>query len=346
MRWLAILLLLQGPPAAERIYFPANDTTWERVEPARAGWDSHALDEALEFAGSRRSTAVVVLDRGRMVTERQWDPGRQKTTASYAFEKTAQGETIEDVASAQKSVTAVLFGIAQQRGLIRLDDPVVKYLGTGWSKASPDEERKITMRHLLSMSSGLANALTYEAEPGTRWRYNTFAYQKVMRALAKASGKSENELTKEWLTGPLGMSHSRWRERAELPGLLGFMTTARDLARFGLLVEAEGMWDKRAVVEREWIRQMVNSSQAMNPSYGYLWWLNGRPCISPAGKKSARLIPSAPDDLAAALGALGRKVYVVPSLSLVVTRIGDNSDLPGEESFDNEFWQRIMRARK
>ena len=63
-----------------------------------------------------------------------------------------------------------------------------------------------------------------------------------------------------------------------------------------------------------------------------------------SGAKSGKLSPSAPDDLVAALGALGRKVYVVRSLGLVVTRTGDNSDLKGEPPFDNEFWKVLMKA--
>jgi len=328
--------------AAERPYFPAADDGWERIAPASTGWDARALDSALELAGARRSSAVVILYRGKVMAERQWDP---KATARYAFERAGDGQIVEDVASTQKSVAAVLFGIAQERGLIRIDDPVAQYLGAGWSKATSEQERKILMRNLLSMTSGLTDGLAYEAEPGAKWRYNTFAFQKTMRVLAKAAGKSENELTQEWLTGRIGMTHSRWRERAELPGLLGFMTTARDLARFGLLIEAGGAWDGKAVVDRDWVRKMTDSSQTLNPAYGYLWWLNGRPAVWVTGKRSAKLIPSAPDDVVAALGALGRKVYVAPGLGIVVTRTGDNADQRGEVSFDEEFWRLLMKAR-
>ncbi len=341
VRSLTIGVMLAGVAcaAAGRLYFPSTDDRWERIDGA------NALREALDFAGARRSTAVVVLYRGKLMAEKQWDPAKQKTSAQWDFARAADGQTIEDVASAQKSVTAVLFGIAQQKGLIHLDDPAAKYLGEGWTKTSAEQEKRILFRHLLSMTSGLTDGLAFEAEPGTKWRYNTIAYQKIMRALAKAAAKSENELTREWLTGPIGMMHSSWRERPELPGLLGFMTTARDLARFGLLIEANGVWDGKAIVEdREWIGRMTHPTQKLNLGYGYLWWLNGRPAILPGGKTVERLIPSAPDDVVAAWGALGRKVYVAPSLDLVVTRTGDNSDQSGEPSFDDELWKRLIRG--
>lgn len=346
MRFLTILLLTASAWAADSLYFPPKqDARWERISPAKAGFDPAAIQTALDFAGSRRSTGVVILQKGRIVAEQQWDPQKQKVSAGFSFERSPDGQTLEDVASAQKSVAAVLFGIAQHKGLIRIDHPAAKYLGAGWSKCSPEQEKKITMRHLLTMTSGLTDGLAFEAEPGTKWRYNSMAYQKVMRALAKTAGKTENELTREWLTGPIGMSQSTWRERPQMPGLLGFVTSARELARFGLLIEAGGVWDGKIIIEdRAYLREMLHPSQDLNPSYGYLWWLNGHPSLRPNGTRAGKLVPSAPDDLVAALGALGRKVYVVPSLDLVVTRTGDNSDQKGELPFDDEFWKLLMKA--
>jgi CubicO group peptidase (beta-lactamase class C family) len=346
MRLFAFLLLAAAPAAGADLYFPPKqDAAWERIEPAKAGWRREGIAAALELAGSRRSTAVVMLYNGRILAERQWDPDKQKLSARFGFERSGDGQILEDVASAQKSVAATLFGIAQHKGLVRIDDPVDRYLGAGWSKATPEQEKKILMRHLLTMTSGLSDNLTFEAEPGTKWRYNTYAYQKTMRVLAKVTGKSPDELTREWLTGPIGMSRSHWRERAQMPGLLGFVSCARDLARFGLLIEAGGVWNGQTIVaDKAYLHQMTTASQQLNPAYGYLWWLNAGERLSPAGGKGGKLAPAAPDDLVAALGALGRKVYVVRSLGLVVTRTGDNSDQKGEAPFDAAFWQALMKG--
>src|SRR6478672_4727779 len=125
MRLLAFLLFATSSFAADSLYFPPRqDARWERIQPDKAGWDAKALQAALDFAGTRRSTAVVVLYKGKIMADRQWDPEKQKLTARFKFERSPDGQVLEDVASAQKSVAAVLFGIAQHRGLIRIDDPV------------------------------------------------------------------------------------------------------------------------------------------------------------------------------------------------------------------------------
>jgi len=85
------------------------------------------------------------------------------------------------------------------------------------------------------------------------------------------------------------------------------------------------------------------ASQQLNPSYGYLWWLNGHEGLRANGTTFQNLAPSAPDDMVAALGALGRKVYVVRSRRLVVTRTGDNADQKGEQPFDEAFWKALFR---
>ena len=283
MRFFPFVLIAGCAFAGDDLYFPpAQDVRWEHIEPAKAGYNA-SLQAVLDFAGSRRSTAVVILYRGRILAEQQWEQPKQKGAGAFDFERSPDGQILEDVASAQKSVASILFGIAQQKGLIHLDDPVVQYLGPNWSKASAEQEKKITMRHLLTMTSGLNAKLEYEAEPGTKWFYNTIAYQKTMRVLARITGKPEDQVSREWLTGPIGMSHSRWVERTWYAGLLGFVSSARDLARLGLFVQAEGQWQGKTILDRAYLRQMVRPSQDLNPSYGYLWWLNGHPAISPGG---------------------------------------------------------------
>ncbi len=345
MRLSLLLILCVSAWAGEGLYFPPTDGgEWARVEPDAAGWDGAALEEALDFAGERRSTAVVVLFHGKILAERGWEVEPKERTRMYRFLRVSDEPILEDIASAQKSVTAELFGVARSKGLIELDDRVSKHLGAGWSKASPAQEAKITMRHLLTMTSGLSDRLRYQADAGAKWRYNTPAYQLIMRVLVKVTGLSTNELTGRWLTAKIGMRDTRWRERPGMNGMLGLTSTARDMARFGLLMLAEGVWNGETVLpDREYVRASVRPTQERNRGYGYLWWLNGHPVLR-GGKTIPMLIPTAPRDLYAAQGALQRKAYVVPSLGLVVTRTGDNGRLKGESSFNNELWRRLMRA--
>ncbi len=345
MRNAVLGLLVACSLAAQPLYFPPDSGAWEKIAPERAGWSAEALETALELAGSRRSSGVVVLHQGRILAERNWNPDEIDGGPRYRFRKTADGRAIEDVASVQKSVTSTLVAVAISKGLVELDDSVSKHLGKGWSKASPEQEAKITLRHLITMTSGLTELLAFEAEPGTKWRYNTTAYQHTIQALARASDLSPNELTRRWLSGRIGMADSRWIERPNMPGALGLASTARDLARFGLMAMAGGKWAGDTIVDNpRYLRAMHQSSQKLNPSYGYLWWLNGKPFVRAAGTRGENLVPEAPADMVAAFGALGRKVYVVPSMGLVVTRIGANAQRRGESSFDRQFWKLLTAA--
>lgn len=334
--------------AGDGLYFPGGDADWVRVSPAEAGWDAAALDAAMEFAGARQSSGVVVLLRGRILAERIWSVTGSAQYARRNNATAANGHAIEDVASVQKSVVAFLVGIAGRKKLVSLDAPVAQYLGAGWSKAITDQEAQITVRHHLSMSSGLNDTLEYMAPAGQRWRYNTRAYSKLIPILEKTSGKDINAITQEWLTGPVGMNDSRWVARRgggpDVANPVAFQTTVRDLARFGLVMLAKGSWDGMDLLQNpDYFSAMISPSQSMNQAYGYLWWLNGHAGVGESPLEAARtgtMIPSAPADLVAAQGVLGRKCYVVPSLGLVVTRLGDD---PGE-GFNEEFWARLMKA--
>jgi CubicO group peptidase (beta-lactamase class C family) len=353
-----ILALLAGgfmaslpAKAAEELYFPGSDESWESVAPASAGWDSEKLNAALDIAGARKSSGVVILHGGRIMAERYWDsPDASQRYSNMLTGRDVQGRAIEDVASAQKSVVAVVIGIAQERGFLRIDDPVSKYVGEGWSRASSNQEAAITIRHLLSMNSGLATDFSFSSAAGTVWLYNTPVYHELMRVLIAATGMDRQSLTREWVTEPLGMKYSSWTDRpwASSDIAVGLSTTARDLARFGLMIWSGGQWAGEALVEdSSFLDAMLSPSQALNPSYGYLWWLNGQDFSLNAAarvqRRNGALVASAPSDMVAMQGALDRKLYLVPSLNLVITRLGSNGDANGS-SFNDAFWEALMEA--
>ncbi len=336
------------PPQPPEHYFPPLDEggTWERTSAEEAGLDAAAIDAAMTFAREAGSSGVVVLHDGRIVAEAHWEVG--EPTARYGRMATGQtggGQSVEDVASVQKSVVSFLVGVAEGKGLLELDAPVSRYLGEGWSAAPPDKEQAVTVEHLLAMTSGLAIDGSYEVPPGERWQYNTRVYSRMLGVLEASTGLSTDEYTRQWLTEPTGMSDSSWTPRPwvanEDANAVGFSTTARDLARFGLMLQRAGRWEGDDLLGNVgYIGRSTSPSQTLNEAYGYLWWLNGQASgLRANGQEFAGgFIPTAPDDLYAALGALGRMLYIVPSRKLVVTRLGD---APGAD-FNPEFWRLLL----
>ena len=247
-------------------------------------------------------------------------------------------QAIEDVASVQKSIVSILVGVAVHKKLLQIEDSVSKHLGVGWSNAAPAQEAEIKIKHLLSMTSGLTADLHFQAKPGTQWFYNTAAYAVVRDCLVVSSGMSVHELTRKWLMDPIGMTESEWIPRAKSITALnafGFASSARDLARIGLLMQAQGNWQGKKVLPDDQFRvASLKASQRLKPNYGYLWWLNHseRPTDAPAGTYAAK-------------GLLGRRIFVSPRQGLVVVRLGDEPRSVSTAAFDREFWRRLMAAK-
>ena len=188
---IVISLLAISIPAtdAQPLYFPSTNGDWEPVDPASIGRDPTLLSAALDVAGARRSSGVVILHHGRILAERYWEPiDAPRVYENFVQGIDAAGHIIEDVASAQKSIVAVLIGMAQERQLLSLEDPVSQHLGEGWSKTTREQGRSSNIAHLLSMSSGLHEDLSFDVAAGTSWYYNTPADHMLMRVVEIAAG--------------------------------------------------------------------------------------------------------------------------------------------------------------
>ncbi len=353
----SLAFLSAGAAHAGALYFPSSKSEWEKADFKAKGFDETALKKVSDYACQTDATDLVVLYEGRIALETHCPlPKKDSVPADFWRVRkgtTASGESMEDVSSMQKSVVSVLIGMAAGKKILDVDKPASIWLGKGWTKATPEQEEAITLRHLLSMASGLDEKLGYEEQPGTFWRYNTTAYSRLIFVLEKATGKSIQHLSEEWLFKPIGMTSSRWNERSDEQkraspwgSPFGFETTARDYARLDLLVLNKGMWNGKDILHNPgWIEQSTRPSQDSNPSYGYLWWLNGQKFHKNGrGRLEAEngpLIKSAPADLFAGLGAGDRKIYIVPGRSLVVTRFGAPA---GGDTFSFKFWHYLMKA--
>jgi len=123
------------------------------------------------------------------------------------------------------------------------------------------------------------------------------------------------------------------------------------MGRFGLLMLAGGSWAGEDVSrDKAYLSDSISTSQQMNLSYGYLWWLNGKAShVLPGQNPSLRegsLIPSAPSDMYAAMGAGDQRIYVAPGLELVMVRQGGAAfgAAAARSPFDAELWTRLMKA--
>lgn len=337
-------------------YFPGEN--WSTLSAADVQWNTGALDEALAEARDFLSTGVVMLRDGKIVAEEYWPlpdlsaygPQVESGAKRLCYGYTGEGYPLEDVASVQKSISAVLAAVAVEKGLIRYDDPVDKYLGVGWAKVTPEQSREVTIRNIMTMTSGLTEALEYDAPPNSKWQYNTGAYQNLLRILTAVSGLDANTLTREWLTGPIGMNDTRWEERGwanQDPPMMGLVTTPRDLARFGLLVLHRGSWQGRQIAPAAELDTFTRPSQSLNPSYGMLFWLNVEAGVfdPQAGKiVPGRRIPDAPADLLTAAGAMNRYVFMLPTEKIVIVRTGLVKPGDGDPNFGKSWWQTLSKV--
>lgn len=329
-------------PTPTAMYFPPAGDTWETVSAQSLGWDVAKLNEAVAYAGAKNTYGLIILYKGRIVTEQYWN-NWDKNTVYY-------------IASAGKSVTAFLTGIAQQEGHLDINNKTSTYLGTGWTSAPLAKENLITVRHQLTMSTGLEYnvpddncitpaCLTYKADAGSFWYYYNAPYRLLQDVVANATSTNYNTYTKTRLADKIGMKNFTWYNYI-------LWLNSRDMARFGLLILNKGTWNgTQLMTDQAYFNAMVNTSQNMNNSYGYLWWLNGKSSFMVPTSTfvfPGMLNPSAPADLIAALGKGDKKIYVVPSKDLVVIRHGDDTGdaVLGPSSFDNNFWARLMLAIK
>ncbi|MBX3478671.1 MAG: serine hydrolase [Brevundimonas sp.] len=294
---------------------------WPGDEPA-------ALSVILDRALADGSTSLLVLRDGAVVAERYaagWD-----------------AETPREIASVGKSIVAVLLAQALEDGFLTGFDQSACDFILQWRA---DDRRGITLRHLMSMTSGLDDtglalrgvagdqfeinaAAPLRDPPGARWAYNTAAYHLLFHILARATGDTVEAYAHRRLLGPLGMTRTTWITSPGV-GADGPVTnyysaeaTARDLARFGRLILDEGLWEGERLISADHVRLLTSASQTLNPSYGLLWWSNALPGMDATQRVQGRRFPHSPQDTVAALGAGGQAVLIVPSHRIVAVRQG------------------------
>jgi CubicO group peptidase (beta-lactamase class C family) len=299
---------------------------------------------AADYSAQRDGTALVVVRAGRIVFA-QGQNGHDLDEAQHLF-------------SGTKSFACALAVLLQMDGSLDLAQPASQVL-TGW-RADPRKSR-ITLGQLLDFTSGLdddtkaltrdglrlrakvadkyAHALTLPAvyEPGTHYAYGS-QHLMAFGAWVKARlGRDPVAILEERLFGKIGMQFAGWHRdpagNAALP--YGAWTTAREWAKFGVLIAAGGRWQDQQILDPSLLARCFTGSRPM-PSYGLTWWLNAE--VAPALTAAAELPPRTPgagsqrmfladptETVVVAAGYDDQRLYVFPDRQLVVVRLGHGS---------------------
>ncbi len=330
---------------AQKLYFPPlSGPEWQTTDPSSLRWCSESIDSLYQFLESEQSKAFIVLKDGKIVLEKYFD----------TFTK----DSLWYWASAGKTLTAFLIGMAQQEGALKLTDKTSAYLGKGWTSCPQDKEDLITIWHQLTMSSGLddgvadnhctqSSCLVYKSDAGSRWAYHNAPYTLLRDVLTKATGLNEQSYIQTRLKSRTGMNGLWFTSGFDNV----FASTARSMARFGLLVLNKGIWNGDSLLhDQSYFNAMVNPSQSLNESYGYLWWLNGKASFMLPGLQvrfTGSYAPEAPKDMFAGIGKNGQLLCVVPSQNLVVLRMGTSNGTGFDDVpiiLCNQMWALLNRV--
>jgi CubicO group peptidase (beta-lactamase class C family) len=295
-----------------------------------------------EFLHDTDTLAFVVVHKDRLVYERYFG-GSTRESRQTSF-------------SVAKSFVSTLVGIAIDEGRIgSVDDPVTKYLPE-LARRDP-RFQQITLRHLLTMSSGIRyregggfpwpfgdDTYTYygvdlrdialhrtkiEQPPGLEWLYNNYNPLLLGVVLERATGMSVSDFMATKLWRPLGAeADATWSLDSKQSGFekmeSGVNATPVDYARFGLLFLHNGKWNGRRIVSKKWVRAATGadstSDQAYYHGYRYFWWID----VNRPGSFYA-------------LGKYGQFIYVAPDADTVVVRLGRGWGV------NNVAWLAIFR---
>jgi CubicO group peptidase (beta-lactamase class C family) len=278
----------------------------------------------------------------------------------YIVAEFGKSKDVDANASLTKSILSIVAGVAFDRKLFAsVDDSVYRYVHDG-GYDSP-HNRGITWRHHLTQTSewegelwGMTDVNDRRGdlrtrpvvEPGTRFGYNDVRVNRLALSLLRLFQQPLPEVLKKSVMDPIGASntwswHGYRNSTVKVAGRPiesvsggahwggGFWTNSYDLARLGLLFSRGGVWNGRRLLSEEWIR-MSTTPSAVNPDYGFLWWLN----------TSGRFGTKLPKTAYTMAGGGGFYCLVDPEHDIVVVlqNLGDTGKRPGG------FLDRLMDA--
>jgi len=310
------------------------------------------LDTAISFVFNHRyknkevyTRALLVVHNGAIVAE-QYAPGYNKTSRFLGW-------------SMAKSVTSALTGILVKVGKLAVSQPAPV---STWKKTT-DKRHSISVENLLQQTSGLdflenyssysnvtnmlfnegdmagyTSSLPLKDQPGSLFYYSS-GNSNILSGIVRSSMDERQYPAFPYtaLFHKIGMNHTLLEPDASgtFVGSSYVYASARDYARFGLLYLNDGVWNGERILPEGWVQRTITppSSNKMK-NYGYQFWLNGLD----KDNTSKREYSEMPADMFLADGYGGQRIYIIPSLQLVIVRMGLNM-------FDEHgFLNRVMEA--
>jgi len=258
--------------------FPARQIAAQQVTASTA---ETLAKLSATIAGQYPSVRALVLARGNCILHEY-----------YAY-NSPDGQW--PVHSVTKSVLSILVGIAIDKGLLRLDQKLPELVAEATDGSIDPRVADITLRDLLTMSSGFAPDETVEVPgvwnssvwmirrtvkhpPGTHFYYDNQGTNLIAIILRRAVGGNIAEFAKNELFAPLQIDRYYWAvdRDGNLPGYSGLLLTGRDMAKIGLLYLQQGRWRERQVVSEAYVLDSTHKhsdgGEPANAGYGYLWW--------------------------------------------------------------------------
>lgn len=329
------VLALASPPAATGDGWEVSSLAAEGLDQARLD----ALERSLIEGQYQPPDALVVARNGRLVYEQYWN--------GFGPER------LHDLRSATKSITSLLAGIAMDRGhIVGADARAVTFFPEYQGLFRGDDRKaRITLAHLLAMSSGLecndwnpASAGNEEKmyrsrdwlrfvlglpavhEPGEVRSYCTGGVVLLGDVVARAAAQTIPAFSRDALFAPLGITRFEWQARPEGGTDTGghLRLRPRDLAKVGQLLLDKGRWHGVQVVSSSWVETSTASRGRLGDSeYGDLWWRN------------TFRVSGAPFEAIFARGNGGQYLFVFPALRMVALFMGSHYNSPiGDQALE------------